>query len=362
MNILIEVALTTVLGAALFFAAGVFLERRRRAPSFGLPLPAPREAAKEDEEAQSEELPPLLPVPAPSPSVLEGELKAELDAQRAASATLRQSQDHLRRQLEATKLQLADAERKATDGKTQVMNADLHRALRDAELARGERDALQREVEGLRGELSVAVSRDILESIERELAVRAELATRYQEEASLAREENAALKVRMDDEQRLSSEVRALQEENRELRRQAVVSAVAPQTQVPQLGDRATHGEALQFVADSLVNGGARCAAVTDELGLPVAGSGELAEALAAYGSLLADVATRGQKILPFGLATRITLEDDLRLSVSARRIDAQGAGLWVVTLGSGPQQDEAHIDQLLAKTPGLPTNPSLPT
>lgn len=89
-------------------------------------------------------------------------------------------------------------------------------------------------------------------------------------------------------------------------------------------------------------------AAITDEVGAVVLGSGEHADGLAAFGAYMADAATRGELLLPLKGVDELSVRDGSG-NVFAARVVARGASelsLVVLTQGEGALREVRRIVQ----------------
>ena len=85
-----------------------------------------------------------------------------------------------------------------------------------------------------------------------------------------------------------------------------------------------------------------RSAVIADVVGLVVASYGELGDTLGAYGTFLADAASRAAEILPVGEVTEVRLRGHNDVTVSARRFTATTSARYVLaTLEVVPERRE---------------------
>lgn len=186
-------------------------------------------------------------------------------------------------------------------------------------------------------------------SEERANAIRAELVA--------AREEVAALKTQSDDVSRLASELGAIEAENQRLKAMEFAShakVLKPVLDLPPepTGDHLK--DVLQATVDRAMTSGASSAAVSDGVGLVIAGAGEHSESLAALAALFVELSGRATRILPLQGLSRAQLEDANGVSVSVQGFS--GGSMVLATLGvrhavvSGPAGNVA---------PAAPVRPS---
>lgn len=96
-----------------------------------------------------------------------------------------------------------------------------------------------------------------------------------------------------------------------------------------------------------------RAAAVAESSGLVLAGSGELAEALAAFGAYLADAASRSDRLLPLRPPQEVIVRDANGLVFATRVLGNPQAELALVTLGVG-EVSPRQLQEIVGQTPGL--------
>jgi predicted regulator of Ras-like GTPase activity (Roadblock/LC7/MglB family) len=112
--------------------------------------------------------------------------------------------------------------------------------------------------------------------------------------------------------------------------------------------------EVLKLTVDRIVRlEHVRAAAIAESSGLVLAGSGELADALAAFGAYIRDAASRSVRLLPLRAADEVTVRDGQGLVFSARVVGRADAGLSLVMLASG-DVSAREIREIVAQTPGL--------
>ena len=96
-----------------------------------------------------------------------------------------------------------------------------------------------------------------------------------------------------------------------------------------------------------------RAAVVAESSGLVLAGSGELADALAAFGAYMSDAATRSERLLPLRVTQEVSVRDSQGLVFSTRVLGRPQAELALVTLAMGDVSVRA-IREIVDQTPGL--------
>jgi hypothetical protein len=138
-----------------------------------------------------------------------------------------------------------------------------------------------------------------------------------------------------DDAERLNGEVQRLTEENRSLR-QRVLGSLPPKptassAAAPEL-DMEIYRELIRRVGSVA---GLRGAVVADEVGSLLVGSGDLAEALAAFGSYIKDASARTDRLLPLDGVEEVDIRDRAGMLLSTRVIAHASTELCVVLLGA---------------------------
>lgn len=104
-------------------------------------------------------------------------------------------------------------------------------------------------------------------------------------------------------------------------------------TRLPPLADTRASGDVLRkILAQETRNGGMAGAVIADDLGLVVAGQGELCEVLAAYGAALAGAGAKTRELLPFEQLRKLTVQDD-RTTLIVRPIATADDHFTLVTL-----------------------------
>jgi predicted regulator of Ras-like GTPase activity (Roadblock/LC7/MglB family) len=171
---------------------------------------------------------------------------------------------------------------------------------------------------------------------------------------------------RVDPNPALQAEVEQLAEERDELRRrleyfegqvgQPTTSPVPlmvdlAATQFVSAEDRNERGTAniLQSLLENIGGTeGVHSVAFADDLGLPIAGSGDHTESLAAFAGYIEDIANKSQKFLPMGKLRRITVEDINGEIVSACPMETGHSRIALVTLTVAPGPTTGNMTQLL--------------
>jgi predicted regulator of Ras-like GTPase activity (Roadblock/LC7/MglB family) len=99
-------------------------------------------------------------------------------------------------------------------------------------------------------------------------------------------------------------------------------------------------GDALRAVlARESDRSGLTGAVIADELGLVVASTGELSDALAAYGAVLAGVGAKTREGLPLQHVRQVQVKDDHDMTLTVRKIASVDEEFALVTLTAGQEQ-----------------------
>jgi hypothetical protein len=134
----------------------------------------------------------------------------------------------------------------------------------------------------------------------------------------------------------LREEIRRLTEENRSLRQHALGSLppkplASSRDSVPEL-DLDLYRELIERVGTVA---GLRGAVVADELGSLLVGTGDLAEALAAFGAYIKDASARTDRLLPLDGLEEVDIRDRGGMLLSTRVITHASSELCLVLLGA---------------------------
>ncbi len=155
-------------------------------------------------------------------------------------------------------------------------------------------------------------------------------------DADELRQENVELRAEATRARNLAARVTALEGELEAARQSGLAAAARATAGGPRIRLATVPAvSALDgLVADLRATPGVTAAVVSDDLGLLVAGGGELAEALAALGGLLVGVGGHAGELVALGAPVRVVVEDERGTTVSATRL--AGAQLVAVTLSPG--------------------------
>lgn len=151
----------------------------------------------------------------------------------------------------------------------------------------------------------------------------------------------------------LKGVVAKLTAENESLRAAALGAPRAPRTS-PAARTDLVLPEALERMVDRIARlDDVRAAAVAESSGLVLAGSGDLADALAAFGVYIADAASRSDRILPLRTPLEVTVRDSNGLVFATRVLGPPEAELALVTLGDG-EIPARQLHEIVFQTPGI--------
>lgn len=132
--------------------------------------------------------------------------------------------------------------------------------------------------------------------------------------------------------------------------RVAVALARTPSVRESQPVDRAMltdplgSGDSLRAVLERESGGSDLTGAViADEMGLVVASTGELSDALAAYGAVLAGIGAKTRDALPLHDVRQVVVQDAHDRTLTVRRIASVDEQFALVTLTAGPENIASH-------------------
>jgi hypothetical protein len=104
------------------------------------------------------------------------------------------------------------------------------------------------------------------------------------------------------------------------------------------LADTRASGEVLRAILERETSHGVAGAVIADDLGLIIAGKGELCEVLAAYGAVLAGVGDKTREALPLRQVRKLVIEDECNTRLTVRPIASADDQFALVTLSCGQQ------------------------
>jgi uncharacterized protein YoxC len=177
-----------------------------------------------------------------------------------------------------------------------------------------------------------------LESASHGLHVQIEVLRNQLGELDQVRKENEALREQMDEMQSLRESVAHISAENAALRAKGVVveQPSRPKTLKMPAGLGSTLNDLLKRIGQTQ---GYRSAAVSDEIGLPVAGHGQWVDGLAGLAAIFGDIDERVQNNIAFGTLKKLIAKDvnDLTLTIQPLHMIADPLLLATLTVGEGP-------------------------
>jgi chromosome segregation ATPase len=233
----------------------------------------------------------------------------------------------------------------------------------EANAIREEKTRLADELRGVRKEEASLMEK--VKDLERVTAERQDLAIKVQslsvqiQALEQLREENSSLRSKMAEVADLSAQLETLRSENANLRSLGLVKTKPARPVLT--GTPESLGGSLQSLVESLSREDkARGAALADESGLVVAGTGDHAEALAAAAATLVDSATRVlRNLVKIGRLQQLSVVDENALTITAHPFtlaEGENTGvsseLILATLTIGPGPDSQKVGALLAKAP----------
>jgi predicted regulator of Ras-like GTPase activity (Roadblock/LC7/MglB family) len=364
MDALTALWLTSIAGAAGFTATGFFLARSRMAGRDPLPV-ATREPV-------ATPLPPAAPQGEPHAPAIPEAQPAKLASLPPAAPTASVAPRKDPRREEGD-------EGDSGDNEIDVLGADAAKAKRGASGSPPAvaSNALEKQLQALRVELRAeVVARDKIEMRAKELALRLSsmsdqmtaLRAQTSDDASAARKQasiipSAASDARtrlssrapglfaeIDD---LKSEMARLTAENESLRASALGAPLLAR-RPPTAKAALIVPEVLKRMVDRIAKlENVRAAAVAESSGLVLAGSGELADALAAFGAYMRDAALRSDRLLPLRATAEVTVRDAQGLVFTTRLLGGPQSELALVTLALG-DLPLREIREIVRQTPGL--------
>ena len=214
-------------------------------------------------------------------------------------------------------------------------SAEVHR-LRD------ERAELAARLDEAERELAARPAQKDLDDLRLELGFQRDLARTQHAELAGSRAEKAALGAAAAEVDVIRRRVTELSEEVAALRAAGYL-ARSHRVAVPHF-EAALQATTPQAFVEQLAASSpqVRSAVIADVVGLVVASYGELGDTLGAYGTFLADAASRAAEILPVGEVTEVRLRGHNDVTVSARRFTATTSARYVLaTLEVVPERRE---------------------
>jgi hypothetical protein len=231
-------------------------------------------------------------------------------------------------------------------GASTSLQQDLAKCDRELVAAKASLARVTRDYESLAAKQRRAVDelRAETDSLRREAALVLERAAAQQKAIEAVRDENASLRMGSSELAELKKRCAAMSDENERLRASAFVTdsegkARRPSPTIPEYEDSGPEGSmdnaSLQrFVDDVARMPSVSAAALTDELGFLVVGTGDHTEALAAFGAYLTEAGARACGVLPMHAVHKVSIQDDSGITLTARTIASAPNELVLVTLG----------------------------
>lgn len=183
-----------------------------------------------------------------------------------------------------------------------------------------------------------------------DLAIQVEVLSERIKEVERLREELAAATEQAAEAENLRMQLEALSAETADLRSQGVISQASPRPAL-QSKQGAGFGGSLQAIVDEISGRETmRSAAVADEAGFVVVGTGSETEAMAALAASFADFGNRVQTILPLSAPRTLSVADGNALTFSAQPFNTSTGPLILTTLSVGPGPDAKTVDDLIRK------------
>jgi hypothetical protein len=369
--------ITSVLGAALFFAAGALATRRRALPAAAAPraaLPDRRPAAvaaAPPPEAPGGEQTDLRP---PEPTEPSHQMTAAHGEVAQLHLRLAGAEDQLRhrdQELQRFRRALDEVQKKGVDeaarwqaerGQLEERLARLPRLEAELEQRKQEVSRWRQELRDAEGQLARAPRVDAEQALRQDLAVKAQLLRANEQRLTHLEEENARLRQDAGGLTGLRDERDKLRAEVAQLRARlfagnASGATSAPLSLTPGPVSRAGgRGHLFQaFVTQISRLGDTRCAVVADEMGLVVASHGTMGDEVAAVGALLSRAGAKAIEVLPLRNLHRVTVEDDQRVVLTLRPLptrDGKESDLALLTLGVGVAPDPQVVSKLIDEGP----------
>jgi hypothetical protein len=110
-------------------------------------------------------------------------------------------------------------------------------------------------------------------------------------------------------------------------------------------------GGSFQHIANQLSNlEGSRGVVLADDLGLPIAGTGDHMEAMAGLAAVFSDVCLKLESMLPFGDVDVMQISNRQNLTIAMRPFDIAAANIIITTLSVGAAPDRGTINRLIAE------------
>jgi hypothetical protein len=363
-NPILLVWISSLGGAALFFAAGALAGRRR---AYAGPLPVADVAVPRVDLAPPKvEEAPVLRAEATGLNNQVAEMQNEAARLHQALADAEERLKLREGELQRFRRALEEVQKRSVDeaGRWQAERAELaERAARiphlegELEQRRLEISRWRQELRDAEGQLSRSPSADIEQTLRQDLAIKVQLLRANEQRMVRLEEDNARLRQEASASSGLREERDRLRTENAQLRARAFA---APPTSLPAAVAPAPRGAGRGHLFQSFVDqvsrlADIRCAVVADELGLVVASHGTLGDEVAAVGSLLSRAGGKALEVLPLRNLHRVTVEDDQRVALTLRPLptrEGKDSDLALITLAVGVAPDPHVLTKLINEGP----------
>ncbi len=340
-------------GALLFFGIGVLVGRSaaptRKAPPSAAAAQKPRGAAG------------TPPIPSRD-EALSRQRDQAVEKYRALLAYTARQKQKVRDAFAAVRVRVAELQRElaaaAGDRDALLESAglqagELRRSSLSLEALGREKEEACLALDNAREELGAARQRlgelSGVQDAHRELLARAGRLEGLLKDADTLRDENSWLRSQLAETEALKHRVDELKRENARLNAMGIVleKPLSRSLASPLEG----LGGSFQRIADRLsCLEGSRGVVLADDLGLPIAGTGDHMEAMAAMAAVFSEVSLKLESLLPFGEIDLMRISNRHRLTLSMRPCEIASAGVIVATLSAGTEPGRDEIDRLIAE------------
>ncbi len=393
----VAIAIASVIGAVLFFAAGFMLARVRPSAADSNAARPPDAPVSYAETTAAAPKPGVIPWDVWFEDLLADDKAAETSGSHNAAAAetqskaadeagsgepeaalqalqeeLAQANENLAR-MEKDRVLLEQEKAALKEEKNalqkQVQNLEEKAAAERSETSRqiaelkentGESGDLKAENEKLFAELAEAKSQvegltykvnslDNVREKNKDLSVKVEMLTEQVEALERLREENRRLKSQTRAVKEMESEIKALQSENEKLHSMKIFWDAPPQPVLP-FSEEGLGAMFQQIVNRLCESEKSRGAVLADELGLLVAGVGDHAEPMAGMAAVFSEISTNLKTMLPFGKIDHLSIvnQSDLTLTMRPLSVAADKYELVLATLSVGEGPGRGTIENLM--------------
>jgi hypothetical protein len=349
--------LCSLLGAVLFFAAGLLAARRRVArPAHSRVMaesaPAPERLALREEAAPQRQ----------QVSAAQGEIDRLRQSLAEAEAELHRLRGEAQRLGRALEDEEARAGQEAARSKAERSELEerLGRVPRlEAELEQRHQEVhrWRQEVKEAEAQLAKAVSPETEHTLRQDLSVKSQLLQAQADRLRDLENENAQLRQEVAGVAVVRAERDRLRTETAQLRaREFAARPAAVTARTVAVPKGAKRGDVFQAFVDQVSRlADVRCAVIADELGLVVASHGEMSDEVAAVGALFARAGSKAIEVLPLRNVHQVTVEDDQKVALNLRPLqtsDGVDSDLTLITLGVGAAPDSLLVNRLINEVP----------